>query len=98
MILTYNLATLAIDYAYPDELYNQSGARKRHLIRSVILTVVICILFIGTAIFIDRTSNLFLDLISWILISLIFNFYCLRIAFQILGPEESPYSLYKQDQ
>ena len=98
MILTYNLATLAIDYAYPDELYNQSGARKRRLIRSVILTVVICFLFIGTVIFIDRTSDLFLNLFSWILIFLIFNFYCLRIAFQILGPEENPYFLYQQNQ
>ena len=98
MILTYNLATLAIDYGYPDELYNKSGARKRRLIRSAILTAVICILFFGTVIFIDRTTNLFLGLISWILLFLIFNFYCLRVAFQILGPEENPYFLYQQNQ
>jgi len=98
MILTYNLATLSIDYAYPDKLYNQSGARKRRLIRSAVLTAVVCILFFVTLIFIDRTADLFLGLFSWILIFLIFNFYCLRIAFQILGSEENPYFLYKQYQ
>jgi hypothetical protein len=97
IMLTYNLATLAIDYAYPDELYNQSGARNQRLIRSVILTVVIIISFVGTVILIDRTTDLFLNLISWILTCLIFNFYGPRIAFLVLGPEENPYFLYQQN-
>ena len=97
IILTYNLTTLAIDYAYPDKSYTQSGARQKRLIRSVILTITIVFSFFFTIILIDRTNDLFLNLISWLLICLIFNFYCLRIAFQVLGPEENPYFLYQQN-
>jgi len=96
IILTYNLATLAIDYAYPDELYVQSGARQKRLTRSVILTVVIIISFVVTIMLIDHTTELFLNVISWTLICLIANFYCLRVAFLVLGPEENPYFLYQQ--
>ena len=96
IILTYNLATLAIDYAFPDEIYMKSGARRKRSIRSIILITSICVLILGTVYIIDFGAGKFLNLVSWKSFGLILNIICLRMAFLILGPEENPYFLYKQ--
>ncbi len=96
VVLTYNLSTLAIDYAYPDEIQMKSGARRRRLIRFIILICCIGVLYILTIFFVDYASGKFLDIISWTLLALIMNIYSLRLAFLLLGPEENPYFLYKQ--
>lgn len=80
-ILIYNLSSVSIDFAYPDEIQVTSGLRRKRLIRTVILTVGVCALLIGTFTFVE------------FLLALVFsiNIVALRVAFLILGPEENPY-------
>lgn len=96
IILTYNLATLAIDYAFPDEIYMKSGARRKRSIRSITLITGICALIISTIYIIDFAPEKFLNLISWTVLGLIVNIFALRMVFLLLGPDENPYYLYKQ--
>jgi len=80
-ILIYNLSSVSIDFAYPDEIQVTSGLRRKRLIRTVILTVGVCTLLIGTFTFVE------------FLLALVFsiNIVALRVAFLLLGPEENPY-------
>lgn len=96
IILAYNLATLAIDYAFPDEVYLKSGARQKRLIRSIILIISICAIILGTIYIVDFYPEKFLNQISWSVLGLIINILALRVSFLILGPDENPYYLYKQ--
>ena len=47
-ILIYNLSSIAIDYAYPDEMYIASGMRTKRLYRTIILTSSVLILSVST--------------------------------------------------
>ncbi|MHA2170178.1 MAG: hypothetical protein ACXAB7_09830 [Candidatus Kariarchaeaceae archaeon] len=96
MILTYNVSRLAIDYAFPDEIYMKSGVRRKRLIRSTFLIGSFCGLILITIYLVDFATGKFLNLISWTVFSLVMNIFFLRMAFLILGPEENPYFPYKQ--
>ncbi|MFX0183604.1 MAG: hypothetical protein ACFE95_11030 [Candidatus Hodarchaeota archaeon] len=80
-ILIYNLSSVSIDFAYPDETQVTSGLRRKRLIRTIILAVGVCTLLIGTFTFVE------------FLLALVFsiNVVALRVAFLLLGPEENPY-------
>lgn len=83
-ILIYNLSSIAIDYAYPDEMYIASGKRTKRLIRTIILTSSVLILLVGTLSFIDIIPGILGLVVS-------INLIALRAAFLLLGPDENPY-------
>ncbi len=83
-ILIFNLSSIAIDYAYPDEMYIASGMRTKKLYRTIILTSSVLILLIVTLSFIGVIPGILGLMVS-------INLLALRAAFLLLGPDENPY-------
>jgi hypothetical protein len=82
VILAYNVVIVTLDYAYPDTTSLASKIKRRRLVRTIILTCSILLLFLGTI------SSVWFFPFS---IILSFHLLALRAAFLLLGPEENPF-------
>jgi len=83
-ILTFNLSNIALEYAFPDEIYVISGQRSRRVIRAIVLVVAVGLLLILTVLLVNQISEA-------IGLAVAINILALRVAFLVLSPEENPY-------
>ncbi|MFX0049857.1 MAG: hypothetical protein ACFFAJ_01625 [Candidatus Hodarchaeota archaeon] len=82
-ILVFNLSSVSVDYAFPDNFQGSNEMRQKKLFKTVILVVGVCTLLFGTFI-IAAVPGL-------LIIIFIINLAALRAAFLFLGPEENPF-------
>lgn len=84
VILTFNLSNIAIEYAFPDEIYVLSGQRSRRVIRTTLLVASVGLLLIFTVLLVNQVSEA-----KGLAVAI--NIIALRVAFLVLSPEENPY-------